>query len=83
MAKNENKTKPFETLEAFSSKVLPAADVARAILRSMKRGQYIILPGTEISLYYRLTFWLGSAVYPIMDYLLAQARRKKARPQRG
>lgn len=80
---NENKTKPFETLEAFSSKVLPAADVARAILRSMKRGQYVILPGAEISLYYRLTFWLGSAVYPLMDSLLAQARRKKARLERG
>lgn len=80
---NENRTKPYETLEAFSSKVLPAEQVARAILRSMKRGQYIILPGAEISLYYRLTFWLGSAVYPLMDSLLAQARRKKARMEKG
>jgi 3-dehydrosphinganine reductase len=80
---NENKTKPFETVEAFSSKVLPAEQVAGAILRAMKRGQYIILPGAEISLYYRLTFWLGSAVYPLMDSLLAQARRKKARLERG
>jgi 3-dehydrosphinganine reductase len=80
---NENKTKPFETLEAFSSRVLPAEQVAGAILRAMKRGQYIILPGAEISLYYRLTFWLGSAVYPLMDSLLAQARRKKARLERG
>jgi 3-dehydrosphinganine reductase len=80
---NENKTKPFETLAAFSSKVVAADTVARAVVRGMKRGQYIILPGTEISLYYRLTFWLGSAIYPILDALLAQARRKKARAERG
>ena len=45
--------------------------------------QVHILPGGEISLYYRLTFWLGDAIYPLMDYLLAQARRKKARLERG
>jgi 3-dehydrosphinganine reductase len=81
--KNENRTKPWETVEAFSSTVLSADKVARGILRGMKRGQYIILPGFEISLYYRLTFWLGSAVYPLMDMLLAQARRKKQRVERG
>ena len=80
---NENKTKPYETLEAFSSQVLPAEKVAREILRGMKRGQYIILPGLEVSFYYRLTFWLGSAIYPLADAVLAQARRKKARLERG
>jgi 3-dehydrosphinganine reductase len=79
----ENKTKPYETLEAFSSKLLPAGRVAEAVLKGMKRGRYAILPGGEIGLYYRLTYWLGDAVYPLMDYLLEQARRKKARTQGG
>jgi 3-dehydrosphinganine reductase len=80
---NENKTKPFETLEGFSSSVLPAESVARAVLHGIKRGQYIILPGAEVSLAYRLTLLLGNAIYPIIDAVLAQARRKKARVQRG
>jgi 3-dehydrosphinganine reductase len=80
---NENKTKPFETLEAFSSKLLPARKVAEEVLKGMKRGRYTILPGSEISLYYRLTFLLGDAIYPLMDSLLAQARRKKQQTGRG
>ncbi len=80
---NENKTKPYETLEAFSSKLLPADQVAGAVLKGMKRGRYAILPGSEISLYYRLTYWLGDAIYPLMDYMLAQARRKRERTPRG
>jgi 3-dehydrosphinganine reductase len=80
---NENKTKPYETLEAFSSKLLPAHKVAEAVLKGMKRGRYTILPGGEISLYYRLANLLGGAIYPLMDYLLAQARRKQAQTPRG
>lgn len=80
---NENKTKPYETLDAFSSKLLPARKVAEAVLKGMKRGQYAILPGGEISLYYRLSNLLGGAMYPVMDHLLAQSRRKKTRTSRG
>ena len=49
----------------------------------MKRGRYAILPGGEIGLYYRLTYWLGDAIYPLMDFMLAQARRKRDRTPRG
>ena len=80
---NENKTKPYETLEAFSSKLLPADQVAKAVLNGMKRGRYTILPGGEIGMYYRLTYWLGDAIYPLMDFMLAQARRKRDRTPRG
>jgi 3-dehydrosphinganine reductase len=76
---NENKTKPYETLEAFSSKLAPATAVAKGVLAGMKRGRYAILPGFEPALYYRLVGLLGNAVYPLMDSVLAQARRKKAR----
>ncbi len=74
---NENKTKPFETLEAFSSNLASADEVARHVLQGMMRRQYVILPGLEIGLYYRLVFLVGNAIYPIFDALLAQARRKK------
>jgi 3-dehydrosphinganine reductase len=74
---NENKTKPYETLEAFSSKLESADDVAKSVLRGMKRGQYVILPGSEAALYYRLVPLVGNAIYSIFDMLLAQARKKK------
>lgn len=74
---NENKTKPWETIAAFSTKLASAESVAKGILAGMKRGRYIILPGFEVSLYYRLVFLLGNAIYPIMDGVLAQARSKK------
>ena len=74
---NENKTKPFETTEAFSSTLVPAEPVAKAILNGIRRGKYIILPGMETRMYYYLVFLVGNAIYPIMDMTLAQARRKK------
>lgn len=74
---NENKTKPFETLEAFSSKLVSPEAVAKGVLKGMKRGQYTILPGSEPSLYYRLLPLVGNGIYPLFDMLLAQARRKK------
>jgi 3-dehydrosphinganine reductase len=79
----ENKTKPFETLEAFSSKLLSADKVAASVLRGMKRGQYVILPGAEVRLWYHLTSLLGNAIYPLGDLVLAQARRKKAKLKGG
>ncbi len=75
---NENKTKPFETLEAFSSKLMSAEEVAKGVLHGMRRGQYVILPGFEAGLYYHLIFLVGNAIYPVFDLLLAQARHKKA-----
>jgi 3-dehydrosphinganine reductase len=74
---NENKTKPWETIAAFSTKLASAESVAKAILAGMKRGSYIILPGFEVNMYYRLVLLVGNAIYPIMDGVLAQARSKK------
>jgi 3-dehydrosphinganine reductase len=75
---NENKTKPFETLDAFSSKLVSPDEVAKKTLRGMKRGRYVILPGTDPALYYSLMHLVGNGIYPIFDMLLAQARRKKS-----
>jgi len=75
---NENKTKPFETFAAGSTKALAPLDVARSTLKAIKRGQYIILPGFEPQLLYRLMFLVGNAIYPIMDGMIADARKKKS-----
>lgn len=80
---NENKTKPFETLEAFSTKLTPAAKVAKGVLRGIQRGQYVILPGFEPSLYYRLMYLAGDAIYPIFDMLLSGARQKRNKRESG
>jgi 3-dehydrosphinganine reductase len=74
---NENKTKPFETTEAFSSTLVPVGPVAKSILNGVRRGKYILLPGFETRMYYYLVFLLGNGIYPLVDMLLAQARAKK------
>lgn len=74
----ENQFKPFETRElSGSAGVLSAEEVAKAIWSGVKRGRYIITPGLETKVLYRLSGLLGNAVYPIMDSMIAQARRKK------
>jgi 3-dehydrosphinganine reductase len=80
---NENKTKPYETKEAFSSKLESPDDVAKRVLKAMARRQYVILPGFEAALYYRLMFLLGNAIYPVMDSILAGAVSKKKKLQEG
>ena len=80
---NENKTKPYETLEAFSNKVVPADEVAKGVLRGIQRKQYVIAPGFEARLEYRLMFLAGDGIYPVFDMLLARARSKKARTKGG
>jgi 3-dehydrosphinganine reductase len=73
----ENATKPFETLAAFSTKVVSADSVANETIKGLRRGQYTIIPGFENKLYYGLVFLVGNAIYPIMDFMLADARKKK------
>ncbi len=50
-----------------------------AILDGVRRGRYAIVPGLENSIAYRLSGLLGNAVYPIMDMMVADARKKKAK----
>jgi 3-dehydrosphinganine reductase len=53
-----------------------AEQVAEAILRGMKRGSYIILPGKANYVLYHSTRLLGNIVYSITDDEWAAARRK-------
>ncbi len=56
-----------------SNKVLTADAVADAIVKGVAGGRYIITPGFDSSLYYQLTNFFG-LVYPVMDFMVAQAR---------
>jgi len=70
--------KPIETKEiAASSNVMTAEEVADAILRGVRKGRYVILPGTEGKIFYRLTNILGNLTYPVMDWLVRKAQKKK------
>ncbi len=76
----ETPFKPPET-KAISgnAKVQSAEAVAAAILKGVARGRYIILPGFDIWLFYHLNNLLGNAVYPLMDWMVADARRKNSK----
>ena len=56
------------------TKVLTAEAVADAISKGVARERYIITPGFDSNLYFQLTNFFG-LVYPVMDFMLAQARR--------
>jgi len=71
----ENPIKPLET-KAISGKgkILSPEAVAKAILVGILRKQYMILPGLEG----KLIYMLGSILYPYMDFLIANTRKKKS-----
>ncbi len=69
--------KPPETKAlAGNAGLLSAEQVARIILSEAARGRYIILPGLETKALYHLSNLLGNGVYPLMDWLIARARRR-------
>jgi 3-dehydrosphinganine reductase len=72
----ENQFKPAETRAlSGNANVLSPQRVAREILRGVARGRYVILPGFEMKLLYRLNGLLGNAVYPLMDWVVRGAQR--------
>jgi 3-dehydrosphinganine reductase len=78
MMKAENEIKPFETKEISGSAGMLSADaVAEAALKGISRNQYLILPGFNNRLFFWLNNALGGLVYPVMDFLVAQALQKK------
>ena len=56
--------------------VLSAETVAETILKGISRRRYIIIPGFESKLFYFINSLPGNLVYPIMDFMIAQALRK-------
>lgn len=71
----ENRYKPPILVELDkSNKVMTADGVADSILKGVARGRYVITPGGDSWLYFQLTNFFG-LVYPVMDFMVAQARR--------
>jgi 3-dehydrosphinganine reductase len=70
----EHPLRPAEA-EAFNGRVLSPEYVARALVRGVQHNHHTIIPGLEISALYRLVGLLGDWQYPILDYLVAHARR--------
>jgi 3-dehydrosphinganine reductase len=76
----EQQFKPVETKAiAGTSKVLTPNKVASIIIRNIKHNRYLIIPGFEGKVFYRLTTILKHSTYPIMDMLVRSAQKKKLR----
>jgi 3-dehydrosphinganine reductase len=74
----EEPLKPKETKAlAGQSGLLTADQVADSIYRGVHTGSYIILPGFEGKVFYRLVNLLGNLQYPILDWLVSRARKQK------
>ena len=70
----ENRFKPVETIALDTlTKVMSADDVAREIIKGIERGWYIILPGFDSKLLYRLNGILGQELSLIMDQIADRA----------
>jgi 3-dehydrosphinganine reductase len=75
----EKQFKPAETKELTGSGgMMDPERVAKIILSGIERGKYLILPGIENKIIYRLSGILVNTVYPVMDWLIAQAQNKNA-----
>lgn len=71
----ETPLKPPETKAlAGNVNVMTAEEVAISILKGLERGRYLILPGFETQLLYRLNGLLGNLVYSIMDIFVARSK---------
>ncbi len=70
--------KPVETkaLSAGSGVMSPDA-VAASILKGVKRGRFVILPGLEGKLLYRLSSLFGETINFAFDLTIAQAQQKQ------
>lgn len=74
----EKNLKPAET-KALSGNITPlsADQVASEIIRSVRKGRYVIIPGFDGKVLYRLNNLLGNLVYPIMDIMIRKAQKSR------
>ena len=73
----EEPLKPTETKAiAGNAKVISAEQVASETLKGIKRGRYVIIPGLEGKIFYRLVNIAGNLTYPIMDWIIHKAQKK-------
>jgi 3-dehydrosphinganine reductase len=78
----ENRIKPPETKALGSMGGSMSADeVAKVTLEGIERGRYMIIPGLEGKIFYHANGLLGLGINPIIDYLIADADKKKKSSQ--
>jgi 3-dehydrosphinganine reductase len=74
----EEPLKPTETKAiAGNAKVVSAEQVASETLKGLERGRYVIIPGLEGKIFYRLVNIAGNLTYPIMDWIVRKAQKSK------
>jgi 3-dehydrosphinganine reductase len=74
----EEPLKPVETRALASvSKATEPELVAKEILKDIKKGKYVIIPGFEGKVVLRVINLLGNLIYPIIDWLVGKAQKKK------
>lgn len=75
----EAQYKPYEThVIAGSDKALSADVVAAEILSGVLAGKNQIIPGGEAKFLHWAATHMGGLIYPAMDFLVSNARKKKA-----
>jgi 3-dehydrosphinganine reductase len=73
----ESQYKPPETKAlAGNTKIMSPEDVAHEAIRGIERGRYIILPGLESKLIYRLNGFFEAGLNFYMDQIIARANEK-------
>jgi 3-dehydrosphinganine reductase len=60
------------------SKALSADKVAADLLKQAAQGKYLLLPGFDTRMMWALAHVLAGGIYPLMDYLVADAQKKQA-----
>lgn len=79
----ENKLKPEVVRALDNTRVMSPRDVARAITRGIARRQYVIIPGTEGKLIFRLSGLSSTALYWLLDRSVDRALRKHNKKLEG
>lgn len=76
----EEQFKPLETKAlAGNAGLMSPSVVAEEIIKGIEKGRFLILPGTESKILYRLNGLLGRSVFSLMDLLIAQSQNVKDR----
>ncbi|HPH95498.1 MAG TPA: SDR family oxidoreductase [Anaerolineaceae bacterium] len=79
----EMQFKPPETRHLSGGHALSADAVAKSILAHVEKKRYIIIPDLESRLYFNLSGLLGDLLYPVMDWMVADARQKTAQGKKS
>jgi 3-dehydrosphinganine reductase len=79
--KNELPLRPAEVnVIASLDSVMPPEEVAEAIIKGIRKKQFLIIPGFGNQFFFWLHSLLGSLAYPLMDQIVAWAVRKNHHP---